>query len=360
MSRDFPEPLYWIALKRILGWSDASYRKLLTEFGSPQNIFSIGRAALEKVVAPDYAAKIAAGINESDFATQLSWLARPGNHLVTLADAHYPQLLLQTPDPPPLLYIKGRREILNQPAIAVVGSRNATVQGLRDARAFAHALSDAGLTIISGLALGIDAAAHSGGLAGAAKTVAVCGTGLDVVYPARHRDLAHDIAADGALLSEFPLGTPAKAHNFPRRNRLISGMAQGCLVIEAAQQSGSLITARLAADQGREVFALPGSIHSPLAKGCHALIKQGAKLVESAQDILEELKFAHPTTNPLAEKFSPREHPLLAHLGYSAIDINSLADQSGFAIEDLTGLLLTLELEGQVAALPGGLYQRIY
>lgn len=359
MSGDFSELLYWIALKRILGWGDASYRKLLTDFGSPKNIFSVSRAALAKVVAPDYAAEIAAGINESDFTSELSWLAVPGNHLVTLADTNYPQLLLQTPDPPPLLYIKGRPEFLNQPAIAVVGSRNATAQGLKDARAFAHVLSDAGLTIISGLALGIDGAAHTGGLAGAAKTVAVCGTGLDVVYPARHRDLAHDIAAEGALLSEFPLGTPAKAHNFPRRNRLISGMAQGCLVIEAAQQSGSLITARLAADQGREVFALPGSIHSPLAKGCHALIKQGAKLVERAQDILEELKFTPPATLP-AEKLSPHAHPLFAHLGYSAVDINSLAEQSGFAIEDLTGILLTLELEGQIAALPGGLYQRIY
>lgn len=360
MSKDFSEALYWIALKRILGWADAGYRKLLIEFGSPQNIFSAGQAALTKVVASDYAASIAAGVNEADFALELNWLAEPGNHLLTLADSNYPQLLLQIPDPPPLLYIKGRPEILNHPAIAVVGSRNATVQGLKDARAFAHVLSDAGLTIISGLALGIDGAAHSGGLGGAAKTIAVCGTGLDVVYPARHRDLAHDIAAEGALLSEFPLGTPAKAHNFPRRNRLISGMAQGCLVIEAAQQSGSLITARLAADQGREVFALPGSIHSPLAKGCHALIKQGAKLVDSAQDILEELKFDRTGAVPLEEKSAHRVHPLFAHLGYGAMDINSLAEQSGLAIEDLTGILLTLELEGQVAALPGGLYQRIY
>ncbi len=360
MSGDLPEPLYWIALKSIPGLGDAQYRKLLQQFGSPQHIFNTGMSALASVVEPALAAKISAGFNESALKSSLEWLACAGNHVVTLADSDYPQLLLQIPDPPPLLYVKGQPDKLNKPAIAVVGSRNATAQGLKDAHAFAHALSDSGLLIISGLALGIDAAAHLGGLAGISKTIAICGTGLDVVYPACHRTLAHDIAAQGALISEFPLGTPAKAHNFPRRNRIISGMAQGCLVIEAAQQSGSLITARLAADQGREVFALPGSIHSPLAKGCHTLIKQGAKLVESAQDIFEELKLAYAGPDQRDQTSTQSAHPLLEHFGYSAIDINSLALQSGFAMDTLTGMLLALELEGQIAALPGGLYQRIY
>ena len=224
-----------------------------------------------------------------------AWLEDPANDIVTLADTRYPRQLLQIPDPPPLLHVKGRVELLSRPALAIVGSRNATAQGMANAEAFARTLSDAGLTIVSGLALGIDAAAHRGGLAGSASSVAVLGTGADIVYPARNRALAHELAAGGALVSEFPLGMKPLAGNFPRRNRLISGLALGCLVVEAAADSGSLITARLAAEQGREVFAIPGSIHSPLAKGCHALIKQGAKLVESARDILEELRMGAPS-----------------------------------------------------------------
>ncbi len=218
----------------------------------------------------------------------------PGHHLVAWDDPDYPRALLELGHAPPSLYFVGRREFLNRPALAIVGSRHATAQGTDDARNFAQALADAGITIVSGLALGIDAAAHEGALRGAGSTLAVVGTGLDRVYPARHRDLARRIAASGGLLSEFAPGTPPRASHFPRRNRLISGLARGVLVVEAAPQSGSLITARYAGEQGREVFAIPGSIHSPLAKGCHQLLREGAKLVETAQDVLDELGMGEP------------------------------------------------------------------
>ena len=251
----------WLRLTLIHGLGNAALRKLLREFGSPDRVLAARRAELQRLVAADISAQIAAGGNADGAQQAVDWLADSANAIVTLADADYPQLLLQTADPPPLLYVKGRRDLLNRPALAVVGSRNATPQGLSNAEDFARALSDAGITIVSGLALGIDAAAHRGGLAGMASSVAVVGTGLDVVYPARNRALAHQLAASGALVSEFALGTPALGANFPRRNRVISGLSRGCLVVEAALQSGSLITARLANEQGREVFALPGSIH---------------------------------------------------------------------------------------------------
>lgn len=290
-----------------------------------------------------------------------AWLKDPANCVLTLADADYPQRLLQLPDPPPRLYVKGSVELLSRPALAVVGSRNATAQGMANAEAFAKALSHAGLTIVSGLALGIDSAAHRGGLAGPASSVAVLGTGADLVWPARNRALAHELAARGALVSEFALGTRPLAGNFPRRNRLISGLALGCLVVEAATDSGSLITARLAAEQGSEVFAIPGSIHSPLAKGCHALIKQGAKLVESARDILEELHLpAPPPPGPAAPPEDARARRLLATLGDEACDLDTLALRSGLAIAEITALLTQLELEDRVAVLPGGLYQRLH
>ena len=277
--------------------------------------------------------------------------------MITLADAEYPQALLQIPDPPPLIYVKGRRELLNRDSFAVVGSRNATAQGVNNAEAFSAALSNAGLTIVSGLALGVDAAAHRGGLEGAGSTIAVVGTGLDIVYPARNRALAHDIAERGALISEFALGTPALAANFPRRNRLICGLSRGCLVVEAAVSSGSLITARLAAEQGREVFAIPGSIHSPLAKGCHALIKQGAKLVESAQDVLEELGLvasAAESATPLAEP-----QGLLTHVGHDPCDLEALKQRSSMDTAAIIAALTALELDGFIESLPGGRWQRV-
>jgi DNA processing protein len=248
------------------------------------------------------------------------------------------------------------------PAIAVVGSRNASAQGARNAEDFSQALGNAGFTIVSGLALGIDAAAHRGGLASSASTIAVLGTGIDVVYPTRNAELAADIGRRGLLLSEFPLGTAAIAHNFPRRNRLISGLAQGCLVVEAAVESGSLITARCAADQGRDVFAIPGSIHSPLAKGCHALIKSGAKLVESAEDVLAELSGFRPSGFANAAAPAAKKEPdtgVLAVMGHDPVDVDSLCARAGMSAEQVASELLRLELDGRVTALPGGLYQRL-
>jgi DNA processing protein len=282
-----------------------------------------------------------------------------GHDVVAWDDTDYPQALLELGYAPPVLFFVGRRELLNRPALAIVGSRNATAQGLDNARNFASALADAGLTIVSGLALGVDAAAHEGALQGAGSTLAVVGTGLDRVYPARHRELAHRIAEQGGLISEFPPGTPPREKNFPRRNRLISGLAQGVLVVEAALQSGSLITARYAGEQGREVFAIPGSIHSPLAKGCHKLIREGAKLVETAHDILEELGMAGGGARLQSAVGEPiSESALLAALADDPADIDTLAARTGLAVYDVTAELTELELAGIVASLPGGRWQR--
>jgi len=294
-------------------------------------------------------------------ARALDWAAASGHFIVTLADETYPRSLLEIADPPPLLYAQGRLELLAREAVAVVGSRNASAQGEANATAFSRALSDAGLTVVSGLALGIDAAAHRGALAGAGSTIAVLGTGIDVVYPRRNAALAAEIAARGVLVSEFPLGTQAAAHNFPRRNRLISGLSRGCLVVEAALESGSLITARSAAEQGREVFAIPGSIHSPLSKGCHSLIKSGAKLAESAEDVLAELpRFTRSGYASTAQDAPvPPDNGLLAVMGHDPVDVDSLCTRAGLSPEQVSSELLRLELDGRVAALPGGLYQRL-
>jgi DNA processing protein len=279
----------WLQLTLTPGIGSAAIRGLLKQFGLPEGIVS-GRAAGALRLLPEPAAAALHSASVKDATERaLAWAAQDGHFILTLADDAYPRALLETADPPTLLYFAGRIELLRRQSIAVVGSRNATAQGEQNAEAFSRALSESGLTIVSGLAMGIDAAAHRGGLAGPGSTVAVLGTGIDVVYPRRNEALAHEVAAKGLLVSEFPLGTGPIAGNFPRRNRIISGLAQGCLVVEAAAASGSLITARAAADQGRDVFAIPGTIHSPLSKGCHSLIKAGAKLVESAVDVLSEL-----------------------------------------------------------------------
>src|SRR3989339_133561 len=279
----------WLSLSQIPGLGNENLRRLLQEFGSPSVVLATPVSALKQIVRPAIASAISAATTDDFFAPVTAWLKDPLNHIITLADSDYPQALLNIPDPPLLLYVKGRLDLLNHSSLAVVGSRNATTQGARNAEAFSQALSEADLCVVSGMAHGIDTAAHYGGLRGKGSSIAIIGTGLDKVYPAANRDLAHQLAQNGTLISEFPLGMPPLAHNFPRRNRIISGLSLGCLVVEASLQSGSLITARMALEQDREVFAIPGSIHSPQAKGCHALIKQGAKLVESAQDILEEL-----------------------------------------------------------------------
>lgn len=352
----------WVGLSLIPGLGDESYRKLLRTFGEPKNIYATSYAILSEVVGKDVAEGIRRGVDLDKLVPLFAWLGHEHNHIVTLADAEYPQALLQIPDPPPLLYVKGRLDLLNQPAIAVVGSRHATPQGQMNAESFSRNLSDSKLCIVSGMALGIDAAAHRGGLDGASSSIAVVGTGLDIVYPSRNHVLAHELAQHGALISEFSLGTTALAHNFPRRNRIICGLSLGCLVIEAAIRSGSLITARLAVEQGRDVFAIPGSIHSPVSKGCHALIKQGAKLVESANDILDELKWPSPQISVVTNRNDSTEndrHPLLDALGFDPVGIDALTARSGLTSDTVCAMLLQLELEGRIACLPGGLYQLI-
>jgi DNA processing protein len=347
----------WIELSLVPGLGSSRFRSLLSAFGLPARVLGATRSQLCRVVPETLAASILDRNRGPEIEKAVRWAEEPKRAVLTLADAAYPKSLLEIPDPPPLLYVAGNAELLSSPALAVVGSRNATPQGLKNAHAFAHAFSDAGLAIVSGLAIGVDSAAHRGGLEGRASTIAVLGTGLDVTYPRRNGPLADEIRSRGALVSEFPLGTGPLAGNFPRRNRLISGLAKGCLVVEAALESGSLITARLAADQGREVFAIPGSIHSPLSKGCHALIKQGAKLVESAQDVLEELGVSSRAAPRAPE--SGAGHELLDKMGFDPCDIDELVGRSGLPAEVVSATLLRLELDGRIASLPGGLYQRI-
>lgn len=355
----------WLQLTLTPGIGAATVRKLLSQFGLPENILAARRADLSKFADAEAVQALDSDAVAQAVEKALAWLAQPGRAIVTLADAAYPRLLLEIADPPPLLYCHGRTDLLNRPALAVVGSRNATAQGASNAEQFARSFSAAGLAIVSGLAQGIDAAAHLGGLAAEGSTIAVLGTGVDNPYPPANMRLAGQIAERGLLVSEFALGTRALAHNFPRRNRLISGLAQGCLVIEAALASGSLITARSAAEQGREVFAVPGSIHSPLSKGCHSLIKSGAKLVESAEDVLSELAafrrtgFASTRSRPEVETQAGPDGPLLGCMGFDPVDVDSLCARAGLPAERVSAELLRLELAGRVAVLPGGLYQRL-
>ena len=362
MTQD-PGLASWLQLTLTPGLGAASLRGLLKQFGLPSEILARRRGDLAALMPAGALEGLDSAAVQDAVSAALKWAERPGHGIVTLADETYPKALLEIADPPPLLYAVGRVELLQRPCLAIVGSRNASAQGERNAESFAQALSDAGLTIVSGLAAGVDAAAHRGGLAGPGSTIAVLGTGVDIVYPRRNAELAQMIATRGLLLSEFALGSGPLAHNFPRRNRLISGLANGCLVVEAALASGSLITARAAADQGREVFAIPGSIHSPLSKGCHALIKSGAKLVESASDVLNELGGFRPSgyASTTAEETgnAQGDAALLAHMGHDPVDVDSLCLRAGLSAEQVSSELLRLELDGRVAALPGGLYQRL-
>ena len=360
MSPD-QETLAWLRLGLVAELTPSGFRKLLATLSTPEAICAADRATLARSVSDEVAAAIARGPDPVRLDTTLRWLEDPANQVVTFADDAYPRLLLEITDPPPLLYVKGDPDLLDRASLAVVGSRNATQQGRANAQAFSQELSEGGFTIISGLALGIDAAAHIGGLAAASSSIAVVGTGLDIVYPARNRDLAHRLAGEGALVSEFALGTPALASNFPRRNRLISGLSRGCLVVEAALKSGSLITARYALEQGREVFAIPGSIHSPLSKGCHLLLKQGAKLAENSRDILEELgAVVHERDRTIgSDDDVAHGNPVLAALGFDPLDLDTLCERSGLTPESASAMLLTLELEGVVDRLPGNKFQRV-
>lgn len=353
-----PDAEAWLRLALAPGLGAAALRRLIDAYGQAEAIESAAPAERARIAGQPGGAERATA-DPGALRAALAWLEGPDRWLITLADDDYPALLREIADPPPLLYALGRRALLAHTMLAVVGSRNASPGGLDNARSLARALSDAGLTVVSGLALGIDAAAHEGGLLGASSTVAVVGTGLDIVYPAANRELAHRIARDGLLLSEFPLGTRALASHFPRRNRVISGLARGVLVVEAALSSGSLITARLALEQGREVFAVPGSIHSPQAKGCHALIKEGAKLTENAADVLGEL--AWPTPAPLLPDRGAADagdEPLLEAMGHDPVGLDLICARSGLPADAASAALLALELSGKVVQLPGGKYQR--
>ena len=356
----------WVRLTATPGIGCQAAKKLLGAFGLPDQIFSAHYSDLKRVVTERQAQALclppdAATLNLMEHAER--WCSEENNSLVTLADNDYPALLLEIPDPPILLYVKGNPAILRRPSIAVVGSRNATAQGASNARQFSDYLSRTGLTVVSGMALGIDSAAHRGGLEGSGSTIAVIGTGADIVYPARNRELAHRIAAQGCIVSEYALSTPALAANFPRRNRIISGLSQGVLVVEAAEHSGSLITARMAAEQGREIFAIPGSIHSPLSKGCHLLIKQGAKLVETAQDIIEELRLETiGSQSPLPSGIagtSDIADIVLTAMGFDPVHPDDLALRCNMDCGTLVARLLMLELDGHVETVAGGFYRRL-
>ncbi len=358
----------WLRLILTPGLGPRTARQLLSHFGLPDAIFAAGLPALLRAVPDALARTLAAPANaETQAAADATehWLAAsPAHALLTLADSAYPQVLLTTPDPPPVLFAIGRLDLLNRTALAIVGSRNATQQGVANAEGFAASVARSGVTVVSGLALGIDAAAHRGALAADsdASTIAVVGTGVDVIYPSSHRALTQQIRTEGCVVSEFALRTPAIAHNFPRRNRILAGLARGVLVVEAALRSGSLITARLAADSGRDVFAIPGSIHSPLAKGCHKLIREGAKLVESAQDVLDEIGVravlqARPDEAP--SDTDARDSGLLTLLGRDPVDLDTLVQRSGRPASELSAALLELELAQDIERLPGNRYQRL-
>lgn len=358
----------WLRLTAGDGLGRAKARRLLAAFGSAQAVMQAGEAAIAQVAGAAAAAMLAA--EPDDFHTTLladtlAWLALgEGRCLITLADAAYPAALLQTADPPLMLYAHGRLDLLQRDGVAIVGSRNPTAQGLDNARNFGAALSAAGWTVVSGLALGIDGAAHEGALTGPGSTVAVVGTGLDRIYPSRHAALTRRIAQEGLLLSEFALGSPPIADHFPLRNRIIAGLARGTLVVEAALRSGSLITARLALEAGRDVFAIPGSIHAVQSRGCHALLKQGAKLVEQVEDVLEELgapsSASAPSELPMSETDDepPAEDPVLTALGHDPATLDALIARCGWPAPLLNARLLELELDGDVVRLPGGLFQR--
>ncbi|MBC7547261.1 MAG: DNA-protecting protein DprA [Polaromonas sp.] len=369
----------WLRLTLAPGVGNDASRKLLAAFGSAQGIFAQSATSLSQIGTDRLVKAIQSqppGL-PALLRTTLEWLsAGDDRRIATLGDAAYPTALLHIADPPLMLYLLGSQ--VNQGCtfasvnIAIVGSRNPTPQGELNARDFAQAFAQVGLCVVSGLALGIDGAAHDGALLGGGQTIAVVGTGLDRVYPKKHLALAHRIAQQGMLMSEFPLGTPPLTANFPKRNRIISGLARGTLVVEAALKSGSLITARMALEQGKEVFAIPGSIHSPQSRGCHALIKQGAKLVELAQDVLEELQLdsaAWPRVLPISDESSDisepdettegADNPLLTALGYDLVSLDALQARTGLPTPTLQAQLLDLELSGRVTRLPGGFFQRL-
>jgi DNA processing protein len=366
----------WLRLVLTPGVGNDTARKLMAALGPPASLFASARSRLRELVSESLADALVRPPPQLGALVDATvmWLRSAedgiGRSVLHLGDAGYPAALLDTEDPPLMLYLLGRIPRLWPRGIAIVGSRNPTPQGRDNAHEFGRSLAQAGLTVVSGLALGIDGAAHEGALRGAQPdqlaTLAVVGTGLDRVYPRQHEPLARGIAQSGLIVSEYPLGTPPLAANFPRRNRLISGLSEGTLVVEAALRSGSLITARMALEQGKEVFAIPGSIHSTQSRGCHALLRQGAKLVESAQDVLEELRPGVVTAVADSREGAGDTMPaigagakLLDALGYDPVSLDALQARTGEATAELQARLLELELDGHVARLPGGLFQRL-
>lgn len=382
------ELLAWLRLALTPGLGRGAARRLLVRAGSAQAVWELPAQSLVELLTPRQVQALGEEPPQlaAQYARSLQWLQQPGDGLahglITLGHAQYPESLLQTADPPLMLFVQGAPERLYgaqawfpyPQALAIVGSRNPTPQGASNARLMAQALAQAGLCVVSGLALGIDAAAHEGALLAVSEqdgvhlgppvAIAVVGTGLDQVYPAQHQGLALRVARQGLVVSEYLLGAPPLAAHFPQRNRIIAGLAQGTLVVEAALRSGSLVTARLASEQGREVFAVPGSIHAPQSRGCHALLRQGAKLVETAQDVLEELQgLAAQARVPVQAQAQPGlpaapEDSLLQALGYDPLDLDTLVERTGWSAAQLQARLLEWEMSGVVARLPGGRFQR--
>ncbi len=362
------ELAFWLALLLTPGIGARRFQALLNHFGSPRRVFEQTAAQLTEIKA--LPRSVASRLTTPDWPQvekQMHWMQQSGNHIVTCADPLYPVLLKEISVPPPLLFIQGDAQMLSRQQIAIVGSRNPSPDGRENTFAFARDLSRRGYLITSGLAMGADSAAHRGALAAEGATIAVMGTGPDHCYPKANRKLADEIVQNGAMITEFPLGVPPLAENFPRRNRIISGMSLGVLVTEAALRSGSLITAHSALEQGREVFAIPGSIHNPLARGCHALLRDGAKLVENSQDIIEELgalgaiKQTHEQTSTLPLFSRPLDHKeqvVLSHLGFDPSSIDTLVARTELTAEELSAILLVLELHNYVKTTPGGHYAR--
>ncbi|WP_174873721.1 DNA-processing protein DprA [Vogesella oryzae] len=359
--------LAWATLALSPGIGPQRFLQLIQRFGSAAAALAARPAQLAGVLDADIATTLGGELAQQSAAAALAWAEADGCHLLTLQDDDYPCQLAEAGAAPPLLFARGRRELLAASMLAIVGSRNSTPQGDDNARSFARNLAANGYSIVSGLADGIDAAAHEGALPQAASTVAVIGTGIDRVYPARNRELAHRIAQQGLILSEFPLGTPPLAQNFPRRNRIIAGLARGCLVVEATLQSGSLITARLALEAGREVMAIPGSILNPQARGCHRLLKDGARLVETVDDVLDEvgrlplpaaMTAAMTAASPAAVADTPVAAPLLQAMGFDPVDADTLAARLGLTPGEVYAMLLELEIQGHVDSMHGGRYQR--
>ncbi|MDJ0805719.1 MAG: DNA-processing protein DprA [Gammaproteobacteria bacterium] len=362
-------PEAWLLVSQARGIGSRTFLKLLTHFGDPETILSASTTQLEATGLTRGSIEALRQADPKTIQPSLEWLNQAEHDLLTLNHPCYPTLLAEIYDPPPVLFVHGDPQLLNQPQLAIVGSRNPTPSGIDNAREFARCLAAAGLMITSGLAIGIDGAAHEGALL-QGSTIAVTGTGLDRVYPARHKALAHRIVQHGLLVSEFPPGTQAKPENFPRRNRIISGLSVGTLVVEATQRSGSLITARLALEQGREVFAIPGSIHNPQARGCHRLIREGAKLVESVNDISEELSSllgglavaSNPGPSDKLQKnptgLKADHAALLEAMGFDPISVDDMIGRTGLTADVVSSMLLLLELEGHVSSVPGGYYCR--